>query len=107
MSRTTKKIYNSMDMIEIILNEYPETKDNDKLLISKMWEVELLNQNLDPKTTPIDMFFSLYERNVLSNADTILRARRKLQEQNEHLRGENWYKRHRESDHTRMDINNI
>lgn len=96
-----------MDMIQVIIDEHPEAKDNDKLLISKYWEVELLNQNLNPETTPISMFFSLYENNTLSNADTILRARRKLQETNEEYRGETWYKRHKEADHTRMDINKL
>lgn len=101
---TIKKILNLQDKVEILLTKYPQLRDDDKLLVSKMWEVELKKQNLDPSTTPINMFLSLYENNCLSNAELVGRARRKVQENNIELRGESWYERHKESELTRRDI---
>jgi len=104
---TLKKILNLQDKVEILLTKYPELRDDDKLLVSKMWEIELKKQNLDPSTTPINMFLSLYETNCLSNAELIGRARRKIQENNYELRGEFWYERHKEAEDTRSKITKI
>jgi hypothetical protein len=104
MATTTKKIYNLQEKVEILLIKYPSLRDSDKLLVSKMWEVELRKQNLDPKTTPISMFLSLYQDGKLSNAELIGRARRKIQETIPELRGETWYDRHTEAEYTRRTI---
>jgi hypothetical protein len=104
MPVTTKKILNLHDKVEILLKKYPELKDNDRLLVNTMWNVELQKMNLNPKTTPISMFLSLYKDGKLSDADLIKRARRKLQELNVELRGETWKPRHKESEITRQTI---
>lgn len=104
MATTTKKILNLQEKVEILLTKFPSLRDDDKLLVSKMWEIELKKQNLNPKTTPIELFLSLYEKGSLSNAELIGRARRKLQEEKEELRGETWYERHKEAEHTRVTI---
>lgn len=104
---TIKKILNLQDKVEILLTKYPELRDDDKLLVSKMWEIELKKQNLDPSETPINMFFSLYENNCLSNAELIGRARRKIQEINFELRGESWYERHKDAEITRNKITKL
>ena len=101
---TLKKILNLQDKVEILLTKYPELRDDDKLLVSKMWEIELKKQNLDPSTTPINMFLSLYENSCLSNAELVGRARRKIQESNLELRGESWNDRHKEAELTRRKI---
>lgn len=104
MATTTKKILKLQDKVEILLTKFPSLRDNDKLLVNKMWDIELRKLNLNPKTTPIEIFFSLYEKGSLSNAELIGRARRKLQEEKEELRGETWYERHKESELTRITI---
>ena len=104
MSRTTRKVLTVMQKVEILLTKYPKYRDDDKSLIRKMWEVELLKQNLNLNETNINMFLSLYENGTLSNPDSILRARRKLQETNEELRGETWEERHKEAEETRKTI---
>ena len=104
MATTTKKILNLQDKVEILLTKFPSLRDSDKLLVSKMWDVELRKLNLNPKTTPIDVFLSLYQKGSLSNAELIGRARRKLQETNKELRGETWEERHKEAEETRRTI---
>jgi hypothetical protein len=104
MATTTKKILNLQDKVEILLIKYPSLRDCDKLLSSKMWDIELRKLNLNPKTTPTEIFFSLYQKGSLSNAELIGRARRKLQKEKEELRGETWYDRHTEAEHTRRTI---
>jgi hypothetical protein len=101
---TIKKILNLQEKVERLLTKYPELRDDDKLLVSKMWDIELRKQNLDPSKTSINMFLSLYENNCLSNAELIGRARRKIQENNIELRGEFWYERHKEAELTRTNI---
>lgn len=93
-----------MDKVEILLTKYPKLRDDDKSLISKIWEVELLKQNINLSETNINMFLSLYVNGSISNPDSILRARRKLQETNEELRGETWEERHKEAQETRQTI---
>lgn len=104
MGTITKKIYNLQEKVEILLIKYPLLRDDDKLLVTKMWEIELRKQNLDPKTLPISMFFSQYQNGSLSNAEAIARARRKLQENKVELRGETWEERHEEAERTRVTI---
>ena len=101
---TTKKIYNLTEKVEILLLKYPTLRDDDKLLVTKMWEIELQKINLNPKEVPVSMFLSLYQQGKLSNAELIGRARRKVQELNADLRGENWKIRHKEAEDTRISI---
>jgi len=104
---TVKKIMNLQQKVEILLTKYPKLRDDDRTLVKVMWDIEIKKMNLDPKTSPIDMFLSLYENGQLSDADLIKRARRKLQENKEDLRGKNWKPRHKEEVITRLTINKI
>lgn len=101
---TTKKIYNLAEKVEILLTKYPTLRDDDKLLVTKLWDIELQRLNINPKTNTVSIFLSLYQQGKLSNAELIARARRKVQELNPELRGENWIERHKESINTRFTI---
>jgi hypothetical protein len=50
---------------------------------------------------------NLYANKELPKASDIERARRRIQEKYPHLRGENWEKRHDESDNVRQNINKL
>ena len=101
---TTKKIYNLAEKVEILLTKYPTLRDDDKLLVTKLWDIELQRLNINPKTNTVSIFLSLYQQGKLSNAELIARARRKVQELNPELRGVNWLERHKESINTRFTI---
>ena len=71
-----------MNQIKIIvhrlLEEQPALRDNDNLLMSKIWKQQ----------SNIFNFFDRFESGKLHSPESIRRARQKLQEENEHLRGE-------------------
>lgn len=67
------------------LEDYPETRDDDRLLLAFMWEEEI---------NPGDDFIFLLRNGLVSHPETVTRVRRKLQEKNVSLRGEKWAARH-------------
>lgn len=79
---TDQKTLQTMNQIKLIvhrlLEEQPSLRDNDNLLMSTIWKQQsnILN------------FFHRFESGRLHSPESIRRARQKLQEENEHLRGE-------------------
>jgi hypothetical protein len=102
--KTLKKILSLQEKVEVLLTDYPELKDDDKLLVTQIWDYELKKLEIDPKTTTVDGFFKLYQNNFLPIADVITRARRKVQELNPELRGLTWNERHKEGEDIRKTI---
>jgi hypothetical protein len=102
--KTTKKVISLQEKVEILLTKYPQLRDDDKLLVTKMWFFEMKKLNLEPNTAPTNLFFNLYQQGSLTNSDIITRARRKVQEMKEELRGTTWDERHKEGDETRLTI---
>ena len=86
--------------VEEILREYPDARDNDQELVAKYWQQELMaikhKGGTDSILTyrEIDLIYYIIQSGRLSQADTITRARRKLQEEIPSLRGANYEKRH-------------
>jgi hypothetical protein len=73
------------DKVRSILELVPSTRDNDSELISIFWEQELGHEMINLSA---ERFLTMFAHsNVLTNAESIRRARQKIQEQNEHLRG--------------------
>lgn len=71
-----------------ILLETPESRDSDRILLSKIWKCEL--EEIGKTVNFIDMF----EQGIFSNPETVCRMRRKLQEVHPCLRGDKWDTRH-------------
>lgn len=80
-----KNIFKIADTVEKILREQPETRDDDKLLILKVWaeqNPELRNPNFN--------FLSFGEgflRGRYANPESIRRSRQKIQEHMPELAG--------------------
>lgn len=79
------KQYNTVrDKVKMILEKYPETRDNDHMLVWMYWT----NMREDMSVLlDINKFYKL------DSWDTISRIRRKIQEENESLRGKRYYER--------------
>ena len=92
MSRTTDKIEKVDDIVTRILTTHVETKDNDKLLILKVWADK--NPSLRGE----------FLKDGFPDPATITRSRRKLQQKHFYLRGHSWEARHNEADKTKGDI---
>jgi len=78
-------------IVEKFLTEEPATRDCDNLLILKVYafqEPRLRN----PKTT-FSGFATEFLKGKFFSTESIRRSRQKLQEENENLRGKNYYKR--------------
>lgn len=71
-----------------VLLKQPDTRDSDRILLSKIWDNEL-DQLGESRS-----FIELFEAGLLSHPETICRTRRKLQEVHTCLRGEKWESRH-------------
>lgn len=87
------------ERVKRLLIEQVETRDNDNLLISQIWiedgmPLESIN------------FLVKYSNGDLTSAESIRRARQKLQEENESLRGKKYNERQRRGEEVRQTINN-
>jgi hypothetical protein len=99
-----KKIKKLEVIVEKLLLNYPDTRDNDKLLILKVWAYQ--NPNLRSNDFTFLNFATSYLDGRYADTESITRARRKLQEKNPNLRGEKWYSRHEEEIKVRKEIVN-
>ena len=83
--------------VERLLEKYPSLRDNDYYLVTAYWYRELDSLFTDDFTTNLSFtdFLDIYSKGKITPADSITRARRKLQELNPSLRGKAWNKRHK------------
>jgi hypothetical protein len=67
-----------IDIVRELLEKKPELRDNDNLLMATIWESQsnILN------------FFHRFKTGKLHSPESIRRARQKLQEEYQHLRGD-------------------
>ena len=99
--------------VEDILREYPESRDNDNDLVAKYWNDELREMKFDQERDfilthrEIHLFYKVIKSGILSQADTITRARRKIQEEIPALRGEKYHKRHSATEIVKEEIKEI
>lgn len=82
------------EKVRYILENYESTRDSDMNLLSVFWLKESGNMGW---TTHSTLFF-LQNLNRLTSAESIMRCRRKIQEQHTHLRGKNYEIRQAECD---------
>jgi len=74
-------------LVEQLLTEDSLTRDDNRRLCVRIWELEMETLNI-PEHTSAEFFFSMYVRGQLSSAEHITRVSRLLQETNPNLAGE-------------------
>ena len=78
-----------------LLTKFPELRDNDNRLLAQVWVGELEDSGNSPsKISGLDFLINITRGN-LSSPESIVRVRRKLQEQHPELRGRKWEQRHK------------
>ena len=82
-----------MNYVEKLLQENNGCRDDDFKLVANFWFWELSNQGQNPVQLTAWDFLKAYANGRLTKADTITRQRRKLQEENVHLRGAKYQQR--------------
>ncbi len=98
-----KQIKNNLDRVYSLLSNQPDLRDNDNRLTAVFWAYELGVENLH-KMTASELLGKL-SKGKLTASDTITRARRKVQEENEGLRGSNYKGRQEKEQEVRKNIN--
>lgn len=82
---------NITSTVKMLLNQFPETRDNDDVLIVKVWAEE--HPEIKVKGYLLKDFTLAFKAGKFSSTETIRRTRQKLQEEFESLRGDSYAKR--------------
>ena len=85
-----KKISKLVDRVTGLLTAKSDLRDNDRRLICNIWWKSVSN----PELLMFEDFIQLYIKGKVPESDSITRCRRKVQEENEDLRGKSWDLRH-------------
>jgi len=99
---------NFQELVQNLLENNPELRDNDLRLVANIWWMNL-NGVLKHRFQQyeLDSFKSLlemYAKGDLPNEQSIRRVRRKIQEENPNLRGSVYEQRHQKADEFRDEI---
>ena len=99
-----KKKHEIMAMLEM----YQPYRDDDMKLLADIWsnEVENITGKESHELQAIDLLGYLY-KGLLTSPETIIRVRRKVQEQYPELRGEKWKARHRAQESVKEELRNF
>jgi len=96
---------NNKEKVKYILENNKKTRDNDNYLVALFWYYE--NPKIMDNTITIHEFLRSFKNNMLVSPDIITRSRRKLQELNPLLRGENYNKRHKSAEYIKNNIKEL
>lgn len=88
------------DVVKELLIQYPETRDNDNLLMLKVWR----RQYPGLPNSEFSTFANYLVLNKFKSPESIRRSRQKIQEQNPHLRGKLREQRKKEAEKVRTLI---
>ena len=88
-------------LVRQILKISKTAKDDDRNLCVQVWLHQM------PKGSELNFFETYLSNKLLSTADSITRARRKLQEVDKTLRGKKWYERHNRAEEYKQEMVNF
>ena len=89
------------DEITKLLTNDKRLRDSDAKLIARFWTNELKAKNINTQDITAHEFLTMYDTNKLHNVEGLTRMRRKVQEENEHLRGK-FYKERQTTQQNKM-----
>jgi len=90
-----RPVKNIENLVRAILIEFPDTRDNDNLLILKVWGWQ--NKLLRKKETSFKSFAFDFIAKTYVSAESIRRYRQKIQVEHQDLRGKKWKERKKKS----------
>jgi len=93
-------------IVKNVLIESKESRDNDNLLILKVWAIQNPELRNDRSLTYYS-FAKLFLNGSLSSAESITRARRKIQEEIETLRGYNYKSRQTHQEKVKEELKDL
>jgi hypothetical protein len=108
MSEKIKPVY---ERVKLLLESHSHYRDNDNMLVSKIWWQEIFGGakvKRENCTMSLYDFLTNYTNGEVTSADSITRARRKLQEEFPHLRGKTYNQRQNvETEKTKTEIKEL
>lgn len=92
------------DRVAEYLTKHPSLRENDARLIANIWleDAKAYNSYLDINRA--SYFLKMVAKGVLSNTESIRRARQLIQQKNPHLRGKNYNQRKEHSSDIKKEI---
>jgi len=99
------KIKNIKTAVESMLLQNFTSRDSDDKLVCNIWYKILTKEKVDSMSAM--ELLTIISNGILPSYDNISRARRKLQEDNPHLRGNNYKERHHQETGVRANIHKI
>ena len=99
------KIKTIKDEVSYMLEASKKSRDSDDKLVCNIWYNRIGKEKIETMSA-MDLLQIISNGN-LPSYDNISRARRKLQEDNEHLRGESYKERHHQEAGVRAKISSI
>ena len=98
-----KKIASLTDRVVRLLTIKSDLRDNDRRLTCNIWWKSVSN----PELLMFEDFIALYIKGKVPESDSITRCRRKVQEENQELRGKSWDLRHGLEDAVKEELREI
>lgn len=86
-------IHQLKNKVQQLLEKFPTYRETDRKLIANIWLDKLKDEGYNIEKMTAMEFLKYYSKGLLPNEESIGRCRRKLQEENKHLRGQNYQER--------------
>lgn len=97
-------ILTPLTYVKELLKKNEHLRDDDNKLVANYWYKELQNSSVNTNSFTAHDFLNLYANGNMTPADSITRARRKLQEQFPELRGKNWKERQKHTEKVKKQL---
>lgn len=102
-----KEIENIESIVRSLLESHPKYRESDRVLCAKIWSMQLGGIEKTKEITAFELlsnYASGGNKSILTNAVSIVRARRELQKKNKHLRGANYRGNEEEADEVKKTL---
>ena len=94
------------DRIKLYLMSHPETRENNEILMSIIWQHEVDRFIMNADNVPVNPL-SLLKQGKLTSWDSATRAKRKLQEEHPELRGQSYNLRKAKANKVKNNLDHL
>lgn len=101
------KITKIYDIVLNLLKADEKYRNSDNKLVVRIWYDEMYKIGKNPKSLSFTDFLTFYRDEKLTSADSITRARRKVQEEHPELRGYKYNHRQAHTEDVKAEIRQI
>lgn len=98
------KINRTKDKVIYLLQRYPDLRDDDSRLVANYWNSELQAKGINTGKGRMYELLQMIAAKELATPESIVRMRRKVQEDMVDLRGAEYIRRHKEQKSVQEDL---